>query len=162
MCVPEQGTTKNCSGSHFSRLDPGDRLCYSGSKAGLKLTKRSIYDPHKTQSGSQKGFTLLLIQSRLHLCDRSSYPGSDFEIENTSVNRGINAPSLVVLRRGLPEGRHSSHSYGRLPSLPAAAAAGSNLLRHSAAAACNVSSRCSSSWLLSLKAATTKQQQPVT
>ena len=111
---------------------------------GLKLTKRGIYDPHKTQSGSQKGFTLLLIQSRLHLCDRSSYPGSDFEIENTSVNRGINAPSLVVLRRGLPEGRHSSHSYGRLPSLPAAAAAGSNLLRHSAAAAaaaCNVSSR---------------------
>ena len=56
-------------------------------------------------------------------------------------------PSLVVLRRGLPEGRHSSHSYGRLPSLAAAAAAGagSNLLRHSAAAAaaagCNVSSR---------------------
>ena len=51
-------------------------------------------------------------------------------------------PSFVVLRRGLPEGRHSSHSYGRLPSLAAAAGAGSNLLRHSAAAAgCNVSSR---------------------
>ena len=54
---------------------------------------------------------------------------------------------------------HSNHSYNGLPSSPTA---GSNLLRHSAAAACNVSSRCSSSWLLSLKAATTKQQQPVT
>ena len=130
---------------------------------GLKLTKRGIYDPHKTQSGSQKGFTLLLIQSRLHLCDRSSYPGSDFEIENTSVNRGINAPSLVVLRRGLPEGRHSSHSYGRLPSLPAAAAAGSNLLRHSAAAAaaaaCNVSSREHSAAAAAVQRWVSKQQQ---